>query len=69
MSSGGSPGLYDFGIDDERGTRLEVEHGKERCIYVINICEQENHSSMFITSDKEKLRAFRDAITKILDNT
>jgi hypothetical protein len=66
---GGGPGPYDFRIEDGHGTSLEVEYGERQRVYIINLCEQENRSSMFITSDKEKLRAFRDAITTMLDNT
>lgn len=66
---GTGPGPYDFGIHDEHGTVIEAEYGAHQRVYIVNICERESSSSMFITRDKEKLRAFRDAITRMLDNT
>lgn len=63
----GKPSPLDFRIYDEHGTVLEVEVGKGR--WFINICQQESHSSMFITDDLDKLRRVRDALTRILESS
>jgi hypothetical protein len=55
----------DFRLYDEHGTVLEIEGGKGR--WIINICQQESRSSMFITKDVVKLRRIRDALTKVLE--
>ena len=62
----GRPSPFDFRIYDEHGTVLEVEVGRGR--WLINICQRESRSSMFITDDLDKLRRVRDALTRILES-
>lgn len=66
LDCGWKPSPLDFRIHDEHGTVLEVEVGKDR--WIINICQQESRSSMFITNNANTLRKIRDALTRILED-